>query len=670
MWRAVLSVTLLLAAVPSARLLNNLPEFSLEDAVKDILADDLNTTWAREEKVRLGYSKDILKDALDENNVKKNTEDLIKSIWEERKTAGKGSLRVERNTEASMEEICSCFQGNGDSCSNGSKIYGPFVRNGVCHGGNMWRKRRRGADRSDTEYEPQLSQSLCQGDQLLVFASSGTEPWLMVGHTPVLYICPGSLSSSLEHLSIFKVGEVKVSPGALQPRNTSLVINVSEIEKTFILPEGAFSFQTIDPSNNKFSIDYQDINAPAEMQLIIEQAAEVMYEPRSIVAPRIFLSMKSVRIIRFCSRAIIPYIQPEASFLEVKLTDILVVETQAINIGDFKAINIKELTLKEASVDVASDGGGEVIFEGIENAVLEGAAMALSPSVSLILNNVNINFAGHRAIFNYNTSVAPLLKVHLQNLTISTLASAAFCLDVASAFLDNVMAADGDEIFACLQTGLLMSDDEWPGMVTCSGHHHYHNSALCGDPRCESCLSDPPSTSTPVVDVAAPTSSSFTTTSHPTYNSTTEASLLGTSTSEEKNETELTHEAIPYWGMDELPMYAVILAIIAGIICILLITFFTYKVFKHSQHGKYKLPQLAPSHTFHKTIITAENLHASRSQHSEAAADMYVTYSTSEATKDRQALPTVSNKPPDFYKLPANAHMPLVNTSRSSEDSN
>nr|XP_045609479.1 uncharacterized protein LOC123765088 [Procambarus clarkii] len=603
--------------------LNHLQKLSLLDSIRYSLLgpeDVVNTTL-------LGQDDDMTENV--EDSMKRVSNGKRDVLLAEGGGGREGNLKTERETQESLEATCNCLKLKTATASCFGKLeeMGPLVINGRCIGGNMWRRRReRGrADVNDFPILVHADREMCEGSKPLIFSSSGEKSRLTFGNTPSILICQGSIGPHLENLSISGVKEIWVAPGALQPRDAKLVIHLSDVQNKIILPEGALLIEASESNN------HEQQSPPAEIHFIIERATSVEYNSQSLVAPRISVVMDDVRNISIGPQAIIAYKDAKASFFEARLSESLLLETRAMRVGNFKAIDIDQLTLKEASVDVTTDGGGEMILEGVKNLVLEDNAVRLSPGASLTLNNVNISSAGHRAISNYINTTGPLLNVNLHNVNGTTLANGAFCLVSENVILNIFTVWEQPETTStCIQAETLSSDTDgetWPGVVTCQGLNE--TSPLCGDARCAPCTILP---------------------------------LVGSTT----DMTETYEEG--------LPLYAVVLTILAGIILILLLIFSICKILRRNQSAEYKLPRPAQNNTFQKSIVTAENLDTSckntREDHA-APAEIYITFNKSEPLEERQVLLSdVDLFHTDFHTLPANAYLPSDNTRRISEDYN
>lgn len=330
----------------------------------------------------------------------------------------------------------------------------------------------------------------CQGSKPLIFASSGTETQLMVGSVPSVLICRDSISPHLQQLTVSGVQEIKVAAGALMPRDTNIVLNFSRIEHKFILPEGAFTVEGIQPEKSRgflYDLENDEHLPPAEVQLLIDSVKEVEFKHRSIVAPRISISMREVSQLTIGPQAIIPYFQPEASSFNISHSQFVMMEMQAINTGYMNIIHTQQLILKESSVDVVNDG--MVHLEDIGSVVLQDNALALSSGVSLKLQSLNITSAGHRSIHNYNTTINPLLNVNIINVSGSKVQPGAFCLATESLVFHNLDLDWSEErAAACIQADIIFHKDEseLAGIVVCQSQPD--TNLLCNSPHCIPCL--------------------------------------------------------------------------------------------------------------------------------------------------------------------------------------
>ncbi|XP_071540170.1 uncharacterized protein [Panulirus ornatus] len=590
-----------------------------------------------------------------------------------------------RKRWAEIETICNCFRTGFNSCSANVEDYGPIVFRGQCMGG-INRRRRRDAGRGDIGNIPMIlfGELICQGSEPLIFASSGTERHLSVGSSPSVIICPGSISPHLEELKVSDVQEIIVAPGALMPRDSNIVLNFTRIKEKIILPEEAFTVESNKPRLSHLYYDPkidEERLPPAVVQLLIESAKEVEFKSRSIVAPRISISLREVNHLTIGPRAIIPYSHPEVSSLKVSHSHVVMMENQAISTGDMNIMHVQHLILKESSAEVVTDG--EVHLEDISSAVLQDNALALSPGVSLKLHSVNISSAGHRSIHNYNTSSGSLLNTRILNVIGSEVEPGAFCLETEFLDLDNLdLDWRNDQVAACIEANMTSSHKSWnAGVVVC--HDQLDRTLPCSDDRCLPCLPRTAVTTEitePMMKITSepkPTSESSTT--FPTYSSSSEmmstnepmlkeAIILDTTTiTGTINGTNSTDHSVLLRNVGGLPLYAVILAIFAGIITTLLISYCISKFLRRNKHATYKLSHAVPKRTFQKNIVTAENLNTLnrtvQPNCSDTPAEMYITFNASQPLNEMNTRTTDAYAPStDFHTLPANAYLPPADT--------
>ncbi|XP_042236393.1 uncharacterized protein LOC121875773 isoform X2 [Homarus americanus] len=660
-------VLVLVTATTTSASLEEFLELFWEDAMKDDLPDYpnnfLNTTLGSQEDGPPEYLKVFLGDQ--EGSTGDNSDYFLRRIMRNVKAS---TTRMEREMEENIKEICSCFKTPfpSQSCTRTLLSFGTIILNGKCIGGNI-RRRRQQNQRREVENTPQSfgkEEEWCQGFNRFIFVSSGRKTELKISSASSLIICHKSIKPHLEHLTISSVQEIKVSPEAIMPRSINLMLHLTNIRHKFTLLQNGFlvknnTYNQPIPNNN---LELNDVPLPpVEVQLVIDTAEEVEFKTGSLVAPRLSVSLINVSRIHIDPQAIISYSHPQASSLKVNQSKSLILETLSTRIGNFKATDINQITLKEKSLAMIPDGGA-ISLEYIGNAILYGSALTLSPSMSLTLRNVSIASASRRSIIIDNTTLGSLRFLYLQNVRGANLESGALCLVAENVMTQNlVLETENNTIAVCIQDESVEGERElrvWNGAILCTGRRH--TNLLCNDPRCASCL---PQLSASTIDFPAPSYSSSTSASDSSFTKVDSPESLGN-----HNETDSLNSSVPHQDIGGMLLYPVIILIIVAGISILTVCCIC-KLRKRNRSAKYELPQPVPSCTFQRNIVTADTL--SRTEQLDIntiSAEIYVPLSESQF-HNRQELPSDASIPPiNFHLLPATDYRPPTTTDKVPDD--
>ncbi|KAG7160940.1 hypothetical protein Hamer_G007724 [Homarus americanus] len=609
-------VLVLVTATTTSASLEEFLELFWEDAMKDDLPDYpnnfLNTTLGSQEDGPPEYLKVFLGDQ--EGSTGDNSDYFLRRIMRNVKAS---TTRMEREMEENIKEICSCFKTPfpSQSCTR------TLLR--------------------EVENTPQSfgkEEEWCQGFNRFIFVSSGRKTELKISSASSLIICHKSIKPHLEHLTISSVQEIKVSPEAIMPRSINLMLHLTNIRHKFTLLQNGFlvknnTYNQPIPNNN---LELNDVPLPpVEVQLVIDTAEEVEFKTGSLVAPRLSVSLINVSRIHIDPQAIISYSHPQASSLKVNQSKSLILETLSTRIGNFKATDINQITLKEKSLAMIPDGGA-ISLEYIGNAILYGSALTLSPSMSLTLRNVSIASASRRSIIIDNTTLGSLRFLYLQNVRGANLESGALCLVAENVMTQNlVLETENNTIAVCIQDESVEGERElrvWNGAILCTGRRH--TNLLCNDPRCASCL---PQLSASTIDFPAPSYSSSTSASDSSFTKVDSPESLGN-----HNETDSLNSSVPHQDIGGMLLYP---------------------------SAKYELPQPVPSCTFQRNIVTADTL--SRTEQLDIntiSAEIYVPLSESQF-HNRQELPSDASIPPiNFHLLPATDYRPPTTTDKVPDD--
>ncbi|XP_066944488.1 uncharacterized protein [Macrobrachium rosenbergii] len=562
-----------------------------------------------------------------------------------------GSLpAVASPDDAELEEVCKCLSGDSYSQPCAQLVnYSPIIRDGTCFGNADTQKRDvTSSDASFGSPPAFVENKKCQGTRSIVLSSSGPERQLTLTTEGSVLICPGSIDTSLQQLNVVGVNKVIIAPGAFKPRDSNIFLNFANVREKIVIPEKAFSVKVVPESPAWEEVEIDSIQTPPRVRVDISAVSEVEFKSRSIVAPIVKLKLSQINNIMFNTKAIIPYVHPEASAFEIGNCQSVELAPETINTGKFEAKYIKSLLMKERAVEVVE---GKAKVEHIANMTLLDEALSIGSGADIILDNITLASAGIRSI--QGTGPGNIHRATFSHVKGKKLESVAICIRSETALVSSVEIAAGDgEIAACLQ-GQEYHADAIPGAVVICKKTEI-TAGICDDPRCEKCSPNtkgteaqttlmPSSITTTLTSVgwaedpfiiseavnvsSLVTSTEASTISQLTANmsSTVEDATAPVRRTSEKD----VFSSIPnltLYGelkdeshgsdssflksLEETPIYVIIIFFCAVIILILFMTYMIYKCCTHNKHDKYNLPQENRLSTFRnpRTITTPENL--------------------------------------------------------------
>ncbi|XP_064094042.1 uncharacterized protein LOC135206631 [Macrobrachium nipponense] len=551
--------------------------------------------------------------------------------------------------DAELEEVCKCLSSDSYSQPCAQLVnYSPIIRDGTCFGNADTQKRDVTMQNDASFGSPPafVANKKCQGTRSIVLSSSGTERQLTLTTEGSVLICPGSIDTALQQLNVVGVNKIIIAPGAFKPRNSNIFLNFANVREKIIIPEKAFSVKVVPESPAWEEVEIDSTQPPPRVRMDINAVSEVEFKSRSIVAPIVKLKLSQINNIMFNTKAIIPYVHPEASSFEIGNCQSVELAPETINAGKFEAKYIKSLLMKERAVEVVE---GKAKVEHIANMTLLDEALSIGSGADIILDNITLTSAGIRSI--QGTGPGNIHRATFSHVKGKKLESVAICIRSETALVSSVEIAGGDgEIAACLQ-GQEYHADAIPGAVVICKKTEI-TAGICDDPRCEKCSSNtegtetqttliPSSMTTTLTSVAwtedpfiilnavnvssLVTSTETSTISQLTANmsSTVEVVIVPVRTSEKDvlDIPSLTHYGKlkdESYGSDssflkslkDTPIYIIIIFFCAVIILILFMTYMIYKCCTHNKHDKYNLPQENRLSTFRnpRTITTPENL--------------------------------------------------------------
>ncbi|XP_068206102.1 uncharacterized protein [Palaemon carinicauda] len=552
--------------------------------------------------------------------------------------------------DAELDEVCKCLSTDGYSqpCAN-LVNYSPIIRDGACFG-NLGTRKKRDVSLSDSRFiSPPafVANKKCQGTRSIVLSSSGTERQLTLTTEASVLICPGSIDANLQQLNVINVSKIIIAPGAFKPRDSNIVLNFANVREKIIIPEKAFSIKVFLDSPALKQIEIDRIHTPPpEVKLSITAVPDVEFKSRSIVAPIVRLKLSHHTNVAFSTKAIIPYVHPEASVFEISHCQSLELAPETINTGKFEAKYIKFLLMKERAVEVVE---GKAKIEHVANMTLFTEALSVGSGADIILDNITLVSAGIRSI--RGTGLGNIHRATFSHVKGRKLESVALCIRTETALVSSVEIDGKDgEIAGCLQGQEYHADTIPEAIVICKRTELLPD--ICGDPRCVECSPDTkgiedessalPSRitgklasstepedpmfilngvtiSSVVPEVTVNISSALEEVTIPTTRATAKnVSRLPTlklygeledEYEELKDESDGSESSF-LKSLEETPMYVIIIFFCAVIILIMFMTYMIYKCCTRNKHDKYNLPQENRLSTFRnpRTIMTPENL--------------------------------------------------------------